>query len=852
LDDGTVTNILAKSQKLTSTVRNETGSTISAFKAVYISGASGNKALVSLAQANSEPASSKTFGVTMASISTNNNGEVICVGLLEKVNTSAYTAGTQLWLSPSSAGGFVTTAPTAPNHSVFIGTVTYSHANNGRVEIRIQNGYELGELHNVSITSVANKDIISYNSSTGLYENRTISALGLQTSVDAAATYAPLASPTFTGDPQAPTPATSDNDTSIATTAFVKAQGYLTSGDSIVLSAGNSITFPDATVQTTATLTGPAGPTGPAGSPWVYRGAYDNFVVYAGNDYVTLNGSSYVFINFIGAAGYGPITHPAAWQLVASKGDTGATGADGTPADLSLYATIASPTFTGTVTIPAGASISGFAPLASPALTGTPTAPTASSATNTTQIATTAYVKAQAYATLASPTFTGTPSAPTATITTNSTQIATTAYVKSNLVNYATTVSPTLTGSPQAPTQSTALESTAIATTAFVKKNIRRPVSTFSGGLTNLAGLEENVAYHSTGDGQHLINLWYAGYYNANGSVVMFKQSDNTQMDFNDGSGYTKAPNGNRWYAAFPNAVVFAVKNDVNDWFIFGDLISTQYSAYGTYISGPNIDTGNTVASGFTDYYGQTVYAYTATNTVENGWGGQTNVSTNPSQGTVMSDNFTYSNNTDTYNLLADGSGGYTLNFVSSSGGGYDPYGTKIGTPYWDSGSGSLLQSIADGNGGSTSIAWDNLAPYPVYGVQVSTTSYNNYGSKTDMIGSSYDVYYDSTYYADGNGGSYESWSVSSGYYLPTGWATTAYFYDTSTQNTSYYYYDQNYNYVYPWKWGFTQADGAGGTSFVESDVAPNGTPASDYFYDTNSNYGRIYADGNYGFYFAS
>jgi hypothetical protein len=35
-----------------------------------------------------------------------------------------------------------------------------------------------------------------------------------------------LASPVFTGDPQAPTPATADSDTSIATTAFVKAQGY--------------------------------------------------------------------------------------------------------------------------------------------------------------------------------------------------------------------------------------------------------------------------------------------------------------------------------------------------------------------------------------------------------------------------------------------------------------------------------------------------------------------------------------------------------------------------------------------------------------------------------------------------
>jgi hypothetical protein len=38
--------------------------------------------------------------------------------------------------------------------------------------------------------------------------------------------YAPLASPTFTGTPAAPTPSTADNSTKLATTAFVKAQGY--------------------------------------------------------------------------------------------------------------------------------------------------------------------------------------------------------------------------------------------------------------------------------------------------------------------------------------------------------------------------------------------------------------------------------------------------------------------------------------------------------------------------------------------------------------------------------------------------------------------------------------------------
>jgi hypothetical protein len=42
---------------------------------------------------------------------------------------------------------------------------------------------------------------------------------------------APINSPVFTGDPRAPTPIATDNDTSIATTAFVKAQSYLTSAD---------------------------------------------------------------------------------------------------------------------------------------------------------------------------------------------------------------------------------------------------------------------------------------------------------------------------------------------------------------------------------------------------------------------------------------------------------------------------------------------------------------------------------------------------------------------------------------------------------------------------------------------
>ncbi len=54
------------------------------------------------------------------------------------------------------------------------------------------------------------------------------SAALAQTLRDLGYTPAPINSPTFTGDPKAPTPLTGDNDTSIATTAFVKGQGYVT------------------------------------------------------------------------------------------------------------------------------------------------------------------------------------------------------------------------------------------------------------------------------------------------------------------------------------------------------------------------------------------------------------------------------------------------------------------------------------------------------------------------------------------------------------------------------------------------------------------------------------------------
>lgn len=118
----------------------------------------------------------------------------------------------------------------------------------------------------------------------------------------------------------------------------------------------------------------------------------------------------------------------------------------------------------------------------SAALTGTPTAPTASQGTNTTQIATTAFVNAEiaadtaSLAPTASPTFTGTPAAPTATQGTNTTQIATTAFVNAEIAadtaSLAPLASPALTGVPTAPTAAQGTNTTQVATTAFVNSEI--------------------------------------------------------------------------------------------------------------------------------------------------------------------------------------------------------------------------------------------------------------------------------------------------------------------------------------------------------------------------------------------
>lgn len=140
---------------------------------VYINGSHGNLPTIALAKADAEPTSSKTYGVVVDDIGVNNNGFVIHSGAIGNLDTFALTEGTQLYLSPTVAGGYSLIKPSAPNHIVFVGVCTRVHPTFGTIEISIQNGYQLDELHDVDAILPPDKVILRYNSSTLIWSAST-------------------------------------------------------------------------------------------------------------------------------------------------------------------------------------------------------------------------------------------------------------------------------------------------------------------------------------------------------------------------------------------------------------------------------------------------------------------------------------------------------------------------------------------------------------------------------------------------------------------------------------------------------------------------------------------------------
>lgn len=170
-------NEVAQAVSLVTTVFNKTGSPISKMSAVYVNGGQGDMPTVTLAIATSDMTSAGTYGLAYETINNMSSGKVIVFGVLTGLNTDQFNPtaptgdvnGTVLYLSPTTSGLITKTKPSAPDHIVAIGTIVRTHQNEGIIEVRIQNGFELEELHNVAISGVTNGQFLQYNSISQLW-----------------------------------------------------------------------------------------------------------------------------------------------------------------------------------------------------------------------------------------------------------------------------------------------------------------------------------------------------------------------------------------------------------------------------------------------------------------------------------------------------------------------------------------------------------------------------------------------------------------------------------------------------------------------------------------------------------
>ena len=131
-------------------------------------GSQGQRLAVLLAQANTQANHSGILGLVTENIADNQEGFITTFGYVRGINTTGslqsetWVDGDALWLSETVAGGITNIEPA--NHPVQLGWVTYAHNVNGKIFVKVQEGVdELGELHDVTITTVAKGDGLEYN-----------------------------------------------------------------------------------------------------------------------------------------------------------------------------------------------------------------------------------------------------------------------------------------------------------------------------------------------------------------------------------------------------------------------------------------------------------------------------------------------------------------------------------------------------------------------------------------------------------------------------------------------------------------------------------------------------------------
>jgi hypothetical protein len=160
-------------------VTNDDSVTITKGQPVYAFSGTGDRLTVKLAYNTTDATSAQTVGLVLStSIAANQKGLIIVNGLLDNLSTlptSTFADGDAIYLG-ATAGTITNVKPSAPNHLVYLGVcTTASNGNAGRMYVRVQNGYEVSELHDLKITApLLNNQGLFYTTSNDLWENKTV------------------------------------------------------------------------------------------------------------------------------------------------------------------------------------------------------------------------------------------------------------------------------------------------------------------------------------------------------------------------------------------------------------------------------------------------------------------------------------------------------------------------------------------------------------------------------------------------------------------------------------------------------------------------------------------------------
>lgn len=127
LHENTSTHKWAIGQDNWIVARNTSGVSIAAGKAVYVTGSTGARPEIAMADAD---AHHHAFGVAADTMANNAYGAVVTHGYVKNIDTSAWVAGDSLYAS-GTAGDLTTTEPTFPAGSQRLAIVIYSHATQG-------------------------------------------------------------------------------------------------------------------------------------------------------------------------------------------------------------------------------------------------------------------------------------------------------------------------------------------------------------------------------------------------------------------------------------------------------------------------------------------------------------------------------------------------------------------------------------------------------------------------------------------------------------------------------------------------------------------------------------------------